>query len=82
MVSKRKRPSGWKQEGDKLVMTDDIKWNTDYTQRLFPEELWPVRNSGTMLRDWEEALAWIYLEYEWKNIKDMLSNQIILREKK
>lgn len=82
LVSKKKRPSGWMQESDKIVIADDIKWNTDYTQRLLPEELWPVRNSGTLLRDWEEALAWIYMEYEWENIKEMLSRQIILREKK
>ena len=82
MVSKKNKPSGWLQEGDELIMAEDINWNTSYTQRILPEVLWPVRNSGTLLRDWEEAIAWIYLEYEWENIKDMLSRQIILREKK
>ncbi|MCL2244133.1 MAG: hypothetical protein FWC03_06655 [Treponema sp.] len=82
LVSKKKRPSGWQKEGDETVKGEDINWNISYTQRILPEELWPIRNSGTLLRDWEEALAWIYLEYEWENIKEMLSRQILLREKK
>ena len=82
IIPKKNRPSGWMQEGDEFINAEDINWNTGYTKRLLPEELWPVRDSGTLLRDWEEALAWIYLEYEWENIKNILSNNIILREKK
>jgi hypothetical protein len=80
MVSKRKRPEGWLREGDIFKRAEDIRWNTSYTQRIFPEELWPVRDSATLLRDWEEALSWIYLEYEWKNIAGLLSREIILQK--
>ena len=79
MVSKKKKPDGWLQEGDRFIMAEDIRWNTSYTERVFPEELRTVRNSGTLLRDWEEALAWVYLEYEWENIKKTLSRQTILQ---
>jgi len=79
MVSGKKRPSGWKQEGDVFIRAEDIRWNTGYTERVFSEELIPVRNSGTLLRDWEEALPWIYLEYEWENIKERLSRQNTLQ---
>jgi len=79
MVSKRKRPAGWLQEGDVFLRSEDIRWNTGYTERVFSEELRPVRNSGTLLRDWEEALSWIYLEYEWESIKERLSRLNILQ---
>jgi len=80
MVSKKKRPAGWQQEGDEFIRAEDIRWNTGYTQRVFSEVLWPVRNSGTLLRDWEEALSWIYLEYEWENITELLSRQTIFQK--
>ena len=79
MVSKNKRPADWIQEGDQFIKADDINWNTSYTERLFSEELRPVRDSGTLLRDWEEALSWIYLEYEWENIIGLLSRQTTLQ---
>ena len=82
MVSKKNKPDGWLEEGDVFIKAEDIRWNTTYTERLFPEELWPVRNSGTLLRDWEEALYWIYLEYEWGNIKDTLSRRTTLNPAK
>jgi len=76
-VSKKKRPSGWIQDTDQFLKADDIRWNIGYTERTFPEELWPIRNSGTLLRDWEEAVSWIHLEYEWKNIVELLSKETI-----
>jgi len=82
MVSKRTRPNNWSQEGDLFQRAEDIRWNVSYTERVFPEELHQIRNSGTLLRDWEEALSWIYMEYEWENIKETLSQRIILQQKK
>jgi hypothetical protein len=81
-VSKSRRPPDWQQEGSQWVKAEDIRWNASYTERVFPEELWQVRNSGTLLRDWEEALPWIYLEYEWENIAGFLSTEIVLQRKK
>ena len=75
MVSKKKRPADWQAEGDIFIRAEDIRWNTSYTERIFSEVLWPVRNSGTLLRDWEEALSWIYFEYEWENITELLSRK-------
>jgi len=79
-VSRRKRPNGWRQKGDKFLMAEDIRWNITYTERLLSEELWPIRDSGTLLRDWEEALPWIYMEYEWKNLVESLSGQISFKK--
>jgi hypothetical protein len=80
IVSKKKKPSGWLQEGDQFIRAEDISWNTSYTERIFPEELRPVRDAGTLLRDWEEALRWIYLEHEWERIADSLSREIVLQK--
>jgi hypothetical protein len=80
MVSGKKRPVNWSNEGDQWIKAEDIRWNTGYTERVFPEELWSVRNSGTLLRDWEEALSWIYMEYNWEMIKDLLSKEVILKK--
>jgi len=82
LVSKKKKPEGWLKEGDVFITAEDIHWNTGYTERTFREELHPVRNSGTMLRDWEETLSWIYLYYEWENIKETISQKTILRSVK
>jgi hypothetical protein len=76
MISKQKRPDGWAQEGDEFRRAESILWNISFSERVFPEELWPIRNSGTLLRDWEEAPSWIYLEYEWKNIVESLYKEI------
>jgi len=78
VVSKKGRPDSWHQSGDVFFNAEDINWNTSYTDRVFPQELVNVRNSGTLLRDWEEALSWIYMFYEWENITEILSNKIIL----
>ena len=76
------RPALWLEPGDSFQRADDIRINTSYTERTFSEELWSVRNSGTMLRDWEEALPWIYMEYEWENILQILSRKNILEKRR
>jgi len=81
-VSKKKRPALWRQENDQWVRAENIRWNTGYTERVFPEVLQAVRNSGTMLRDWEEAVEWIYIEYEWNHIRELLARETIFDKKK
>jgi len=48
---------------------------------LFQKEQILIQNPS-LLRDWEEALSWIYMEYELENIIEILSNQIILQRKR
>jgi len=81
VVSKKKRPAGWQQEGDRRVRAEDIRWNTSYTERVFPELLRPIRDSGTMLRDWEESLDWLFIECEWERITETLSGETVLQKK-
>ena len=68
LVSKSKRPPEYSTENAEWGRVDSVKWNRSYTERLFPEALWEFRNSGALLRDWEEALPWIYIEYSWNHI--------------
>ncbi|MDR0447253.1 MAG: hypothetical protein LBH07_01140 [Treponema sp.] len=82
MVSGKNQPEGWKRENDQWIKAEDIRWNHSYTERVFPEILREIRNSGTMLRDWEEVLSWIYIEYEWERILELLSKEIIIPKKR
>jgi hypothetical protein len=82
IVPKKYQPAGWQQEGDQWTRAESIRWNTGYTERTFPEFFRDIRNSATLLRDWEEALAWIHLEYEWKRITEKLSREIVLQKVK
>jgi hypothetical protein len=80
VVSKKYSPLDWTREGDIFIKSEDINWNTSYTKRVFPEELHQVRNSGTLLRDWEEALSWLYMEYQWDSIVQCFSQETVLRK--
>ncbi|MDR0390100.1 MAG: hypothetical protein LBH73_08515 [Spirochaetaceae bacterium] len=68
LVSRKKRPPSYTEEDAAWVRADGVRWNQSYTLAMFPEELRPLRDSGAMLRDWEEASAWIYLEYSWESL--------------
>jgi hypothetical protein len=77
-VNKKLRPSRYveicaAQNGDDAyAYGEDIKWNTAYTRELFPAHLCPLRDSGSLLRDWEEAASWFYVVYYWDVIaKDL-----------
>ena len=68
LVSPKKRLPEYSRKNAQWARADSIKWNLTYTEYLFPEELRELRNSGALLRDWEEALPWIYMEYSWNDI--------------
>jgi len=79
LVSKSKRPPEYSAQNARWKKSDSIKWNLDYTEFLFPEELWEYRNSGALLRDWEEALPWIYMEYSWDYIISSFNNANLIK---
>jgi hypothetical protein len=80
LVSMKKRPPEWSAEDGDFVRAGGVRWNRDYTRRIFPESLWGYRDSAALLRDWEEGAAWIYLEYAWDSIIASL-NEIKLEKK-
>ncbi|MDR2394027.1 MAG: hypothetical protein LBD93_07725 [Treponema sp.] len=78
LVGPKKRPAGWTAEAASWVRGEAVLWNQDYTEKVFPESLWGLRNSGALLRDWEEALSWIYLDYQWDKLIRGISQEYIL----
>ena len=81
LVSKKKRPQGYSAENAEWGRADSVKWNLSYTKQLFAEGLWEYRNSGALLRDWEEALPWIYLEYSWDHILSSFNERTLQKVK-
>jgi len=81
LVSKKQRPPEYSAKNTKWKRADSVKWNLTYTEHLFPEELWEYRNSGALLRDWEEALYWIYIEYSWNYVMSSLNNKELIKIK-
>ncbi|MDR1106279.1 MAG: hypothetical protein LBL44_07975 [Treponema sp.] len=79
LTARRKRPAAWNASGAVWTWAEDVRWNTSYTALLFPEELRILRDSGALLRDWEEALEWIRVEYEWDIITGRLSAGIAMK---
>ncbi|MDR2095497.1 MAG: hypothetical protein LBP76_08260 [Treponema sp.] len=64
--------------GTEWVRSEGIKWNARYTEALFPEELRTLRDSGALLRDWEETPFWIYFIYSWDDLERILSSELPL----
>ena len=85
LVMRKNRPPEYSNQNAQWQKADSIKWNTSYTELLFPEELpgadqfREYRNTGALLRDWEEALPWIYMEYSWDYIVGSF-NGIVLQK--
>jgi hypothetical protein len=82
LVSRKKRPAAFNTENVRWVRAEDVRWNASYTETLFPEDLRILRDSGALLRDWEEALEWIYFEYRWDEIVRYLSAGINMKRVK
>jgi hypothetical protein len=69
-VAKKKRPAGYPAAPPAFVAAEGYRWNTAYTALLFPDtpenpenaELAKMRDSGTLLRDFEEAALWIFFQ--------------------
>jgi hypothetical protein len=78
LVPAKKRPPEYAAAGDERVRGEDVLWNAAYTRALFPEELWPLRDTGALLRDWEEALSWIRLAYYWDYLTGLLAKPLPL----
>jgi hypothetical protein len=79
LVSKNLQPAEYTTINAEWNIADNVRWNRTYTQFLFPEYLWEYRNTGALLRDWEEALPWIYFEYSWNIIIESFNETVLLK---
>jgi hypothetical protein len=82
LVLEKNRPQEYSAENAEWRRADSVKWNLSYTELLFPEELRELRNSGAFLRDWEEAINWIYIEYSWDTIIDSFNETTLLKTRR
>jgi hypothetical protein len=78
LVPRKKRPRLYS-AGDKFrqVTAEQVRWNTVYTEKILPEELRSLRDSGTLKRDWEESREWIFLIYAWDHIFNTLETSAV-----
>jgi hypothetical protein len=75
-VNKTKRPARFPADDAAESYAEGYRWNRAYTTLLFPTnedneepenaELAKMRNSGALLRDFDEAALWIYFQYGQK----------------
>ena len=81
LVSGKNRPEEYSVHNAEWKREDSVRWNLGYTGTVFQEGLWEYRNSGAMLRDWEEALPWIFMEYSWNMIINSFNNTVLQKVK-
>lgn len=82
LIDRKLRPSPWKEPISHNNYAEGIHWNRDYSEALLPVNLVEIRQSGTLLRDWEEALAMIYARWRWPSTIDMLTTGVTLQRVK
>ncbi len=56
-------------------IADSIGWNTNYTDALFPDHLKGVRNSGSIFKDYEEALKLFQILYNMETFLNSIEEQ-------
>lgn len=64
------------QNKPETVRGNGIKWRTDYTKTVFPEQLWDLRDTGTLYRDVTEAPNIFFSLYNL----DSFFEEILLKE--
>ncbi len=55
-------------DGERYTREEGILWDRYYSQAYLPEELIPVRDSGTLFRDFEEGADLITLSVTWNTL--------------
>lgn len=73
-LTRRELPEG------PVEIGSDISWSVSYTEENFPERLHPLRNSGTMFRDYEEALELFYSFYNLAYVTTALDGAVVRSE--
>jgi hypothetical protein len=53
----------YESSGPEKVFGSDMYWRTGYSEKILPEHLVPLRNTGTLWRDYEEAAELFYSIY-------------------
>lgn len=75
LIQKKKRPVDYFEKNAEWTWAEEIKWNKTYSMK-FPEDIAALRNAGALLRDWEEALSWLFLSYQWDAMIQELGKEV------
>ncbi|THB65756.1 MAG: hypothetical protein D6B26_03505 [Spirochaetaceae bacterium] len=59
-----------------IISGEDIGCNTAVSQHLLPPEYQALRNSGTLFRDFEEGMEWVYLTWIWDHFFENVLPQL------
>jgi hypothetical protein len=78
LIPAAERPVIWTRQNAVWKHAEDVAWNATYTATMFPESLWTLRDSGALLRDWEEAVTWIYFVYQETYVVEAFSKDYLL----
>lgn len=68
-------------EGRAFAKAESIRWDLAYTKERFPESLREIRDSGTMLRDFEECVGLWRLDFCWDALWEQRIGAAALSEK-
>jgi hypothetical protein len=66
--------------GKESALAEGVSWDTAYTLAAFPEELRAIRDSGTILRDWEEGFELFLLASRQNAVTDGMPVRIIVKK--
>jgi hypothetical protein len=61
-------PEASSSDKEGYIRNEEVLWDTLYTKKYFPEELHEVRDSGTLLRDYDEASELIIICCLWQDL--------------
>jgi len=64
-----------------ISRAESIDWDIDYTRANFPENLQAIRDSGTMLRDFEESPGLWRLAFVWDDFWERKIGQALFVER-
>jgi hypothetical protein len=62
------KPDSCKDPEKRYVREEGVTWDGCYSTAYLPEELIPVRDSGTLLRDYEETAGFFTLAVTWQSL--------------
>ena len=67
-------------QAERYVREENVHWDTLYSRTYLPEELQPLRDSGTLLRDYEEGSGLFVMALTWNLLwEEMIPASHIVR---
>jgi len=68
--------TNYEQGSDKAL---EIRWDRAYTKKNFPEEMAPLRQTGTLYRDWLEARQLLQAHFQYESSHGILKQGYTLK---